>query len=87
MSQRMTARGRWWPRGDATNCSNDNSNNKEEQMTDQQIDQLILTSAKMALANYGDLAIDNRQDIIEANEKSWINRVRENATTNTEDKQ
>jgi hypothetical protein len=56
-------------------------------MTDQQIDQLILTSAKMALANYGDLAIDNRQDIIEANEKSWINRVRENATTNTEDKQ
>lgn len=62
-------------------------NNKEKQMTDQQIDQLIVTSAKMALSNYGDLDTQARQDIIEANEHSWIKRVREQASTNTEEKQ
>jgi hypothetical protein len=54
-------------------------------------EQLILESARMALRFYGDLrdaetgeqmSCDDKEDIINCNERSWIARVRENFTHN-----
>lgn len=55
-------------------------------MTHEETDLLILRSARMALEAYGDLRdtdtgaqmpVADKQDIITANERSWIQRVRE----------
>jgi hypothetical protein len=60
--------------------------NNRRKMTQTETDLLILRSARMALEAYGDLRdtttgaqmpVADKQDIITANERSWIQRVRE----------
>ena len=63
--------------------------------TGEWIEQLILQSAKMALRHYGDLrdadtgqqmSASDKEDIINCNESSWIKRVKDSISTDTEDK-